>query len=63
MNRWAQIEAAAKGQTVYFNAWAGSEHINDYVQWAAAGLEKGYGVKLLKGQLYDGEASRRMAPS
>jgi putative thiamine transport system substrate-binding protein len=31
---WAQIVAAARGQTVYFNAWGGSERINDYIAWA-----------------------------
>ena len=43
---WARIEAAAKGQTVYFNAWAGSERINAYLQWAAAELMRRHGVKL-----------------
>ncbi len=32
---WAALEAEAKGQTVYFNAWAGSEPINTYIAWAA----------------------------
>ena len=27
-NNWADIEKRARGQTVYFNAWAGSEQIN-----------------------------------
>lgn len=43
---WARTLAAARGQTVYFNAWAGSERINAYLQWAAAELQKQYGVKL-----------------
>ena len=43
---WASIEAAAHGQTVYFNAWAGSERINAYLQWAAAELAQRFGVKL-----------------
>ncbi|HPH13175.1 MAG TPA: hypothetical protein PLC34_05205, partial [Burkholderiaceae bacterium] len=33
---WPAIEAKARGQTVYFNAWAGSEQINAYLQWAGA---------------------------
>jgi putative thiamine transport system substrate-binding protein len=33
---WSRIEAAARGKTVYFNAWAGSERINAYLQWVAA---------------------------
>lgn len=43
---WSRIEAAARGQSVYFNAWAGSERINAYLQWAAAELLRGHGVKL-----------------
>jgi putative thiamine transport system substrate-binding protein len=43
---WSRIEQAARGQTVYFNAWAGSERINAYLQWAAAEAEKRWGVKV-----------------
>ncbi len=43
---WARIQTAARGQTVYFNAWAGSERINAYLQWAAAQLAQRSGVKL-----------------
>lgn len=58
---WPQIVATAKGQTVYFNAWAGSEHINNYIQWAATELEKGYGVKLIHVKIADtSEAVKRV---
>ena len=30
-DEWARVEHAARGQTVRFNAWAGSEHINAYL--------------------------------
>lgn len=43
---WADTERAARGQTVHFNAWAGSERINAYLQWAAAELQRDFGVKL-----------------
>jgi putative thiamine transport system substrate-binding protein len=43
---WPAIERAARGQTVYLNAWAGSERINAYLQWAGSELEKHWGVKL-----------------
>ncbi|HET9822357.1 MAG TPA: ABC transporter substrate-binding protein [Burkholderiaceae bacterium] len=43
---WQRIESAARGQTVYFNAWAGSERINAYLQWAAAELMQRHGVRL-----------------
>lgn len=42
--QWASIEAQARGQTVYFNAWAGSERINAYIQWAAQEVAQRYGV-------------------
>ena len=44
--QWADTERTARGQTVYFNAWAGSERINAYLQWAAAELQRDFGVKL-----------------
>ena len=43
---WAQISAAARGQTIYFNAWAGSERINAYLQWAVGELAQHAGVRL-----------------
>jgi putative thiamine transport system substrate-binding protein len=43
---WTAIESKAKGQTVYFNAWAGSERINAYLQWAGAQVLQRWGVKL-----------------
>jgi len=43
---WAALEAEAKGQTVYFNAWAGSAPINAYIGWAAGQLKARYGVTL-----------------
>lgn len=41
---WAAIEAEAKGQTVYFNAWAGSDTINAYIAWAAAEMKSRHGI-------------------
>jgi putative thiamine transport system substrate-binding protein len=43
---WADVEKKARGQSVVFNAWGGSERINAYLAWAAAELDKTYGVKL-----------------
>ena len=43
---WSLIEAQARGQTVYFNAWGGSEPINAYIQWAAGVVLQRYGVKV-----------------
>ena len=43
---WPALQRAARGQTVYFNAWAGSERINAYLQWAGAEVAQRWGVKL-----------------
>lgn len=43
---WAQTEKAARGQTVYFNAWGGSEATNAYIAWAAQEVKERYGVTL-----------------
>lgn len=43
---WSSILARARGQTVYFNAWAGSPPVNAYLQWVAAELRERFGVHL-----------------
>lgn len=43
---WSEIEKKARGQTVYFNAWAGSQNINAYLQWAGTEVQKRFGVTL-----------------
>lgn len=43
---WTDTLEQARGQTVYFHAWGGSEVINDYVRWAADRVEDNYGVTL-----------------
>jgi putative thiamine transport system substrate-binding protein len=50
---WAQTEKAARGQTVYFNAWGGSERINAYLQWAGAEVARLHGVTLEHVKLSD----------
>lgn len=50
---WAALEAAARGQTVVFNAWGGSERINAYLQWVAAELKAAHGVVLEHVKLAD----------
>ena len=45
-SQWQQTIAAAKGQTVYFNAWGGSEQVNDYIIWAASQVKARYGITL-----------------
>lgn len=43
---WPEIVGASKGQTVYFNAWGGSEATNDYILWAARECQKRYGFEV-----------------
>lgn len=43
---WQQTVEKARGQTVYFNAWGGSQEINDYLRWAGRQLQAHYGVTL-----------------
>jgi putative thiamine transport system substrate-binding protein len=58
---WADIELAAKGQTVYFNAWAGSDTINAYIQWVGLEVLKRYSVTLTHVKISDAaETVRRV---
>lgn len=43
---WDDVLAEARGQTVFFNAWAGSEKINAYIAWAGERVLADYGVTL-----------------
>ena len=43
---WADIVKEAKGQTVYFNAWGGSDRINAYLEWVGKQLQSNYSVTL-----------------
>lgn len=52
-DKWTDIEATAKGQTVYFNAWGGSDRINDYLLWVATRVEAESGVKLVHVKIAD----------
>lgn len=47
---WGAVESEARGQTVYFNAWGGSDVINSYIEWAADRVaeESGVQVELVK---------------
>jgi putative thiamine transport system substrate-binding protein len=43
---WSTIAKQARGQTVYFNAWAGSDAINAYIRWAAQQVQARFGVRV-----------------
>jgi putative thiamine transport system substrate-binding protein len=50
---WASVLAKARGQTVYWNAWAGDERINAYIAWTARQVEDNFGVKVRHVKLAD----------
>ena len=50
---WSAIEKTASGQTVYFNAWGGSENINAYLEWVGAEMQSRYGVTVVQVKLED----------
>ncbi len=43
---WQDITARARGQEVFFNAWAGSPKINAYIAWVGGQVAQKYGVAL-----------------
>jgi putative thiamine transport system substrate-binding protein len=43
---WAAVEAEAKGQEVFFNAWAGADTINTYIVWVGEQVQARFGVAL-----------------
>ncbi len=58
---WARVERNARGQTVWFNAWGGSDRVNAYLQWAAGELQQRHGIRLEHVKLADtAEAVKRV---
>lgn len=45
-SNWLETVAEAKGQTVFFNAWGGSEVINDYLEWVRQEVGQRYRIDL-----------------
>jgi putative thiamine transport system substrate-binding protein len=43
---WSEIVAAARGETVYWNAWAGDEHTNAFIAWVGGEVQKRYGITI-----------------
>jgi putative thiamine transport system substrate-binding protein len=50
---WPEIVEAAKGQTVYWNAWGGDERINAYIAWVGDQVREEYGITLNHVKLAD----------
>ncbi len=50
---WVGTVAKARGQTVFWNAWAGDERINAYIAWAGKQVKNRYGVAVKHVKLSD----------
>lgn len=50
---WQQTLEAAKGQTVYWNAWGGDARTNAFIAWVGEQTEAKYGVKVEQVKLTD----------
>lgn len=50
---WDQVLTDARGQTVYFNAWGGSENINAFIRWAGDEVKTRFGVTVVQVKLDD----------
>ncbi len=50
---WEETVTRARGQTVFWNAWAGDERINAYIAWAGAQVKNRYGVAVKHVKLSD----------
>lgn len=53
LSSWDEIVAAAEGQTVYWNAWAGDEKGNAFIAWAGEQVRERYGVRIEHVKLTD----------
>ncbi|MBN9039575.1 MAG: ABC transporter substrate-binding protein [Rhizobiales bacterium] len=51
--KWDEVLAEARGQTVYFDAWGGSENINAYLEWAAGEVKARYVFNVVHVKLDD----------
>jgi putative thiamine transport system substrate-binding protein len=50
---WPAIEARARGQTVYWNAWGGSATVNRYIGWVAEQMASRHAIELVHVKLED----------
>ena len=50
---WSQVTAQARGQTVYWNAWAGDEKTNAFIAWVGEELKARHGVSVVHVRLKD----------
>ena len=50
---WDAVLEEARGQTVYWNAWGGSESVNAHIEWVAGEVLERHGVRLVHVKLDD----------
>jgi len=50
---WQQTLEAARGQTVYWNAWGGDARTNAFIAWVGEQTEAQYGVRVEQAKLSD----------
>jgi putative thiamine transport system substrate-binding protein len=50
---WSEVLARARGQTVFWNAWAGDEKTNAFIAWAAEQVNTRHGVTVQHVRLKD----------
>jgi putative thiamine transport system substrate-binding protein len=50
---WEQTLTSARGQTVYWNAWAGDEKTNAFIAWVGDQVKARYGVTVVHTRLKD----------
>ncbi len=50
---WNAVLERARGQTVYWNAWAGEQRINTFIQWAGDQVKERYGITVVHVKLSD----------
>ncbi len=50
---WAEVVAAARGQTVFWNAWGGDDRTNGFIAWANDRVTERFGVRVQHVRLRD----------
>jgi putative thiamine transport system substrate-binding protein len=50
---WDEIVAAARGQSVFWNAWAGDERTNAFIAWVGEEAKRRYGIAVEQVKLKD----------
>lgn len=50
---WPQVLVQARGQTVYWNAWAGDEKTNAFIAWVGQQVKARHGVTMVHTRLQD----------